>query len=67
MPRHPALDALHRYLDSRRGVGRVAVGMHWFGCDLQLTEYGGRPAMGLAVRDQCCVTRGVEEYAVDAR
>ena len=38
--RDPALDALHEWLDSWRGVGQVAVGMHRQGCDLQLTEYG---------------------------
>jgi hypothetical protein len=37
----PALHALHRWLDSRHGIGAVAVGMHHQGWDLQLTEYGG--------------------------
>lgn len=31
---------LHRWLDSWRGVGIVATGMHHQGWDLQLTEYG---------------------------
>ena len=39
-PRHPALDALHQYLDSWRGVSAVAAGMHHPSWDLQLTEYG---------------------------
>ena len=39
-PRHSALDALHGYLDSWRGIGDVAAGMHRQGWDLQLTEYG---------------------------
>jgi hypothetical protein len=39
-PRHPALDALHQYLDSWHGVGAVAAGMQRQGWDLQLTAYG---------------------------
>src|SRR5438132_7201690 len=35
----PVLDALHRWLDTWRGIGDVAVGMHRQGYDLQLTEY----------------------------
>jgi hypothetical protein len=38
-PRHPALDALHEYLDSWRGVGAIVDGMHHQGWDLELTEY----------------------------
>ncbi|HEX9820823.1 MAG TPA: hypothetical protein VGD07_14570 [Methylomirabilota bacterium] len=41
-PRHPALDALHRYLDSWRGVGVVAAGMARQDFDLQLTRYAER-------------------------
>lgn len=37
--RHPALDALHRYLGFRRGVGAVAAGMARQDFDLQLTQY----------------------------
>lgn len=40
VPEHTALDALHRWLDSWRGVGYVAIGMHRQDWDLQLTEYG---------------------------
>ena len=37
-----ALWALRSYLDSWDGIGRVAVGMHRQGYDLQLTQYDGR-------------------------
>jgi len=37
-----ALWALMSYLDSWDGIGRVAVGMHRQGFDLQLTQYGER-------------------------
>ena len=36
--RHPALAALHRYLDTWRGIGHVAVEMYRLGWDVQLTE-----------------------------
>src|SRR5437879_6313443 len=39
-PRDAALDALKIWLDSWRGIGAVATGMHRQGWDLQLTEYG---------------------------
>ena len=39
-PRAPELRMLPRWLDSWRGVGNVAAGMHRQGWDLQLTEYG---------------------------
>jgi hypothetical protein len=42
VPRHPALDALHQYLDSWRGVGAVAAGMARQALDLQLTRYAER-------------------------
>jgi hypothetical protein len=45
-PRHPALAALHGWLDSWRGVGDIVVGMHRQGKDVQLTqddERGWRP------------------------
>jgi len=38
-PSHPALHALHRWLDTWRGIGDVAVGMARQGYDLQLTRY----------------------------
>ena len=38
-PSHPALHALHRWLDSWAGIGRVAVGMAHQGYDLSLTRY----------------------------
>jgi hypothetical protein len=34
--------ALRTWLDSWAGIGRVAVGMHRQGCDLQLTQYDER-------------------------
>jgi hypothetical protein len=37
-----ALWALRTWLDSWSGIGRVAVGMHRQGYDLQLTQYGDR-------------------------
>jgi hypothetical protein len=37
-----ALWALRSYLDSWDGIGRVAVGMHRQGYDLQLTQYDER-------------------------
>ena len=40
--RPPALDALHRWLDSWRGIGDIAVGMARQGFDLQLTRYDER-------------------------
>src|SRR2546422_6138925 len=39
-PRDTALDVLKIWLDSWRGIGAVAAGMHRQGWDLQLTEYG---------------------------
>jgi hypothetical protein len=41
-PRHPALDVLHRYMDSWRGVGAVAAGMARQDFDLQLIKYAAR-------------------------
>ena len=41
-PRHPALDALHQYLDSWRGLGAIAAGMARQDFDLQLTRYAER-------------------------
>jgi hypothetical protein len=41
-PHHPALAALHGWLDSWRGVGDVVVGMHRQGYDVQLTQYNER-------------------------
>ena len=37
-----ALHALRSWLDSWSGVGRIAVGMHRQGFDLQLTQYDDR-------------------------
>ena len=37
-----ALHALRAWLDSWAGIGRVAVGMHRQGFDLQLTQYDDR-------------------------
>ena len=37
-----ALHALRGWLDSWAGIGRVAVGMHRQGFDLQLTQYDDR-------------------------
>jgi hypothetical protein len=37
-----ALWALRSYLDSWDGIGRVAVGMHRQGYDLQLAQYAGQ-------------------------
>ena len=43
MPSHDrALHALCIWLDSWSGIGRVAVGMHRQGFDLQLTQYDDR-------------------------
>jgi hypothetical protein len=39
-PRAPELQLLHRWLDSWRGIGLLAVGLHRQGYDLQLTQYG---------------------------
>lgn len=39
-PHVPELQLLHRWLDSWRGIGQIAEGMHRQGWDLQLTEYG---------------------------
>ncbi len=38
--RPPVLEALHRWLDSWRGIGDIVVGMTRQGYDLQLTAYG---------------------------
>jgi hypothetical protein len=46
-PRHPALDALHLYLDSWRGVGATAVGMAHQDFDLQVMR-------GLGTRRSSC-------------
>ena len=35
----PVLEALHRWLDSWRGIGMIERGMSWQGYDLQLTRY----------------------------
>jgi len=43
-PRAPELGPLHRWLDTWRGIGDVAAGMHRQGYDLQLTEYDERGA-----------------------
>jgi len=37
-----ALSALQNWLDSWSGIGRIAVGMHRQGFDLQLTQYDER-------------------------
>jgi len=37
-----ALHILRSYLDSWAGIGRIAVGMHRQGYDLQLTQYDER-------------------------
>ena len=39
-PHEPELRLLHRYLDSRRGIGDLVGGMHRAGWDVQMTEYG---------------------------
>ena len=41
-PRATELRAPHRWLDTWRGIGDVAAGMHRQGYDLQLTEYDER-------------------------
>src|SRR5262245_53919321 len=41
-PRDRALSALHAWLDSWAGIGRVAGGMHRQGFDLKLTQYDER-------------------------
>jgi hypothetical protein len=41
-PQHPALHALHLWLDSWRGVGAIAAGMAHQDLDLQLTRYAER-------------------------
>jgi hypothetical protein len=41
-PRHRALEALHDYLDSWRGMGALAAGMARQDFDLQLTRYAER-------------------------
>src|SRR5262245_26584068 len=41
-PRDRALSALHAWLDSWAGIGRVAAGRHRQGDDLQLTQYDER-------------------------
>ena len=38
----PVLQALHRWLDSWRGVGIVERGMYWQGYDLRLERYADR-------------------------
>jgi len=38
----PVLHALHRWLDTWRGIGDIAVGMARQGYDLQLTRYDER-------------------------
>ena len=38
----PVLHALHRWLDSWRGIGQISVGMARQGYDLQLTRYDER-------------------------
>ena len=38
----PSLWALRTWLDSWSGIGRIAVGMHRQGFDLQLTQYDER-------------------------
>ena len=35
----PVLEALHRWLDSWKGIGLIEHGMSWQGYDLQLTRY----------------------------
>src|SRR6266446_2603191 len=40
--RAPELRRLHRWLDTWRGIGDIAAGMHRQGYDLQLTEYDER-------------------------
>ena len=42
MPSNRALWALRAWLDSWSGIGRIAVGMHRQGFDLQLTQYDDR-------------------------
>jgi len=42
MPSNRALWALRAWLDSWSGIGRIAVGMHRQGFDLQLTQYDER-------------------------
>jgi hypothetical protein len=39
----PELRQLHRWLDSWRGIGDIAVGMHRQSWDLQLTAKASRP------------------------
>jgi hypothetical protein len=39
-PRAPELQLLHRWLDSWRGVGLLAIGLHRDGYDLDLRQYG---------------------------
>ena len=41
-PLPPVLHALHRWLDTWRGIGHLAVGMARQGYDLQLTRYDDR-------------------------
>ena len=41
-PRHPALDALHQYLDCWRGASAGAAGKARQNFDLQLTQYAER-------------------------
>ena len=38
----PVLQALHRWLDSWKGIGLIERGMSWQGYDLQLTRYDER-------------------------
>ena len=37
----PVLDALHRWLDSWRGIGDIERGMYWQGYDLRLERFNG--------------------------
>ena len=60
-----ALWALRTWLDSRSGIGHVAVGMHRQGYDLQLTQYDERGwhrvGAHAVARDAAGGVRGAEE------
>jgi hypothetical protein len=58
LPR-PSLWALRIWLDSWSGIGRIAVGMHRQGFDLQLTQYDERgwPAMFMGPYDRLSAPR----------
>lgn len=50
----PDLALVHRWLDSWRGVGLLAVGLHRVGYDLDLRQYGDGLGLGALRRGAPC-------------